>query len=68
MRNHLNRQVWIRQGSQDEYFSTAESIDTVDFQYAQSLIRSRYAEDREIGYEFFRELEEEYETVEWGDT
>lgn len=68
MRNHLNHQVYLRQGAQDEYFSTAEAIDSVDFQAYQSLIRSRSAADREAGYEFFRELEEEYETVEWGDT
>lgn len=71
--NHVNHSVWNREQESgvltpDDYISFDQAEDDVDFQVYEGLIHSRYEEDRDYGYAYFRELEEEYDSEEWGET
>lgn len=66
--NHVNRQAWIRSAPQDAYISYAEAMESADFQMYERFIRSTDRDIREIGYNYFDELEWEYDNVDWGDT
>lgn len=66
--NHVNRQVWLEEGNTDEYISFDQAINSPEFQYYDSLIHSRYEEDRALGYDYFDELEQEFMSQDWGET
>lgn len=66
--NHHNHEVWKRMGEQWEYMSFDDVENDPEFNIYNDLIRARDADVREIGYEYFRELEDEYENEDWGET
>lgn len=66
--NHYNHEVWKRNGEPWEYMAIDDSYMSEEFNMYNDFIRSRDADVREIGYDYFRDLEEEYDTEEWGET
>lgn len=64
--NHINREVWL--SGDNNYISFEDAANDVDFKYFEALIKSRYREDRVMGYSFFEELEEEFLYEDWGTT
>jgi hypothetical protein len=66
--NSVNRQNWLDDSPPEDYISFEQAKKMPEFQYFESLIRSRYEEDRDTGYDFFDQLEQEFMTQDWGET
>lgn len=66
--NYENKRVWKEGGKPWEYVSYAQVEQSPEFNFYEGLIHSYYEGDRDVGYEFFRELEEEYADQDWGET
>lgn len=67
-RNHANREIWLRGGLESSYIGKAEVEADQEFTNMELLIHADDADIREIGYDYFDELEQEYTYVEWGDS
>jgi hypothetical protein len=66
--NRYNHAVWKRDGDPWEYISLEEAESQDEFNLYEELIHDPDYDIRAIGYEYFRELEEEYDQEEWGET
>lgn len=66
--NHRNHETWKRNGEPHEYISFAEASEEAEFIMYESFIRDRDSFVREIGYDYFRDLEEEYDDEDWGES
>ena len=67
--NHINRQHWLNgDDPKTAYISYEDASKLPEYRYYESLIHSRYAADRNEGYNWFEELEYEYEHEDWGDS
>ena len=69
MKNHINRQHWLNgDDPKTAYISRQEAAELPEFQLFERLIHSRDADVREVGYDYFEQLEYEYEHEDWGET
>lgn len=66
--NHYNHAVWSRNGDPWEYISFDEVEYDDEFNLYEELLHDRDRDIRAIGYEYFREMETEYEEEDWGET
>ena len=70
--NHYNHQIYDMATPDnyrlDEYISQADAEEMAEFQRYEAMIHSRDEAVREIGYEYFADLEDEYLHEDWGES
>ena len=67
-REHQNREAWYRHAPQESYYGIADVEADQEFINMELLIHAYDADIREIADDYFKELEEEYEFIQWGDS
>lgn len=67
-RDHKNYEAWLRGAPPSSYWGKADVEEDQEFINMELLIQAYDPDIRDIGYDYFRELEEEYEYIQWGDS